>query len=52
MVLIQDDDMSGCILDQSKFMKISMETKEERITVVQTGCNQGVYEDISAGWCE
>ena len=36
----------SCVLDLLEFMKISQrKTREERITVVQTGCTQGVCKD-------
>ena len=45
------DDTSSCILDQLEFMEwFPQKTMEERITVVQTGCNQGVYRNGRAGW--
>ena len=43
-------DTSGCVLYQLEFVKrFPRKTKEERFTVVQTGCDQGVYQDRSAG---
>ena len=44
-------DMSCCVLYQLEFVeRFLQKTKEERVTVVQTGCDQGVYQDRSAGW--
>lgn len=43
----------GYVLDHSEFMKrFPWKTKEERMTVVRMGWNQGVYNDSSAGWCK
>ena len=45
------DDTGGCVLDQLEFMKrFPRKTTEERVTVVQSGCNHGVNKDSSTGW--
>ena len=46
-------DTSGCVLDQLKFVKTFLrKAKEERVTIVQMGCNQDVYKDSREGWCK
>ena len=44
-------DTSVWVLDQLEFVeRFPWKTKEERVTVVQMGCKQGVYQDSGAGW--
>ena len=33
-------------------MSVPRKTMEERVIVVQMGCNQDVCENSSAGWCK
>lgn len=51
------DDASSSVLDQLKFMDgLVRETKEEGVTIINAGCDQGVNKNDGAiggeGWAE
>ncbi len=48
-----DDDAGSGVLDQLKFMdELKRETKQNGVTVINAGCDQGVNKTGSAVGCE